>query len=288
MDAESRPDLLSRGVRPAFTAAVRLARAAAVVLVAGCGGKASPPPPDLPAVGRQSSLLRFPRAGGPVQAYVPDSLRPAGWQTLTPVPPLRQVVGVDLDERIAFALDTAGNLVGIDLEARGVRRSLLPGISTAAMGPDGSLFLARTDRKIVRLVRRSPVELTQQLAAIPRAMYGTVSGHLVAVTATAPRRLLLAGGESTLREEQLPEGQIAATYWGDLIAVAADTAVVLIETLGEPVFRSTRIGEGVRDVAFSPSGHRLYVSRNSRDVVVLDRYGFGALPSIRLPGIPRA
>lgn len=258
------------------------------LLSAACGGGNVPPPPDLPAVARQVSLLRFPRTGGPVTAFLPDSLIPAGWSTPLPAPPLRLAIGADLDERLAYALDEDENLVAIDLESRGIRRQLMPGVSAAVMGPDGSLYVARADRRIVRLVRRTPLELTDPLAGAPRAMYGTVSGQVVVVTPGSPRRLLFASSERAVHEELLPEGSVAATYWGDLLAVAADTAIILYETSGDFRVRSARVTDRARDVTFSPSGHRIYVARDSRDVVVLDRYGLGQLPSIRLPGAPRA
>lgn len=239
-------------------------------------------------MGRQVSLIRLPRDGGPVEAFVPESLVPAGWQTSNSAPPLRRAVGVDLDERIVYAIDQAGNLVGIDLESRGIRRDVMTGVSAAAIGPDGSLYVARPDNRIVHLVRRSPLVLTDPLPATPSSMFGTVSGHVAAITEGPPRRLLLTGADRAVHEEEVPEGRVAATYWGDLMAIAADTAVILIETGGEPRVQSLRVSGHGRDVAFSPSGHRLYLARDRREVLVLDRFGFGQLASIRLPDVPRA
>jgi DNA-binding beta-propeller fold protein YncE len=287
VDAQSRSDVLIAPFRH-LDAAVRLARAAALLVAAGCGGNELVPPPDLPAVGRQVSLLRFPRSGGPVEAFVPESLVSAGWRTNTPAPPLRHAIGVDLDERMAYAIDMSGNLVGIDLESGGVRRGMMADVRSAAMGPDGSLFVATADKRIVHLVRRAPVVLTEPLSSTPAVMFGTVSGHLVAVTEGDARGLLITGSDRAVHEEELPEGRVAATYWGELVAVAADTAVLLIETTGDPVMRSIRVSGGARDVVFSPSGHRLYVARDTREVLIMDRYGLAQRASIRLPDVPRA
>lgn len=234
------------------------------------------------------SLIRFPRDGGPVEAFVPESLVSAGWQSSNAAPPLRRAVGLDLDERMVYAIDQAGNLVGIDLESRGIRRDVMTGVSAAAIGPDGSLYVARPDNRIVHLVRRSPLVLTDPLPATPATMFGTVSGHVAAVTEGPPRRLLLTGADRAVHEEEIPGGNVVATYWGDLVAVAADTAVILIETGGEPQVRSLRVSGHGRDVAFSPSGHRVYVARDRRDVLVLDRFGFGQVGAIRLPDVPRS
>jgi hypothetical protein len=287
VDSQSRSDLLIRPLG-SVDAVVRFARAAALVVLAGCSGNELAPPPDLPAVGRQVSLLRFPRTGGPVEAFVPESLVSAGWRTTSNAPPLRRAVGVDLDERMAYAIDQSGNLVGVDLESGGVRRAMMTGVRAAAMGPDGSLFVATADKRIVHLVRRAPVVLTEPLSSTPAVMFGTVSGHLVAVTEGDARSLLITGSDRAVHEEQLPEGRVAATYWGELVAVAADTAVLLIETTGEPTMRSIRVSGGARDVVFSPSGHRLYVARDTREVLIMDRYGLAQRATLRLPDVPRA
>jgi hypothetical protein len=85
----------------------------------------------------------------------------------------------------------------------------------------------------------------------------------------------------------LPAGAAAATYLGDLVAVAADSAVILYEPQAKQPVRVLAVSGGARAVGFSPSGHRLYVVRRKGDIQVFDRFGNEALESIDLPGPAR-
>jgi hypothetical protein len=85
----------------------------------------------------------------------------------------------------------------------------------------------------------------------------------------------------------LPAGGATATYLGDLIAVAADTAVVLYEPTAKELVRSIEVSGQVTAVAFSPSGHRLYVARGKGDVQVFDRLSSELILTIELPGTAR-
>jgi hypothetical protein len=86
---------------------------------------------------------------------------------------------------------------------------------------------------------------------------------------------------------RLPAGAAASTYLGDLVAVAADSAVVLYEPQAEQPTRSIEMSGGVRAVAFSPSGHRLYVALRNGDLRILDRLSGEGLNTIELPGPAR-
>ena len=85
----------------------------------------------------------------------------------------------------------------------------------------------------------------------------------------------------------LPGGAAAATYLGDLVAVAADSAVILYEPQAKQPVRVLPVSGGARAVVFSPSGHRLYVARGKGDIQVFDRFGNEALETIGLPGPAR-
>ena len=251
-----------------------------------CGRDRISPPPDLPAVGGQVSLFRFPRGGGPVQVYYPDSLVPAGWRSIQPVPPLRRLLGADQDEHLLWALDTERNLISVDLETRGIRKAAT-GVIAATLSPDGSLYLVDSSRKILRLVRRQPVRFHAPLPATPRAMYGAVNEQLIALTGGPTPRLITANADQDIHSTPLPPGEATATTWGDLVAVAADTAVVLYETGGQRGRSTIASVEHARRVGFSPSGHRIYVTQDNPEILVYDRFSLKLLHTIRLPGLPR-
>lgn len=238
-------------------------------------------------MGAQVSLLRFPRAGGPVKAYHPDSLGDPNWTSQTAVPAIHRVFGVDLDERIAWALDMRDSLVSVDLQSRSVRKSL-GGASTGAVGPDGSLFLADARHHVRRVLRRSPIDFHDPLPAAPAALFGAVNDQLVAVTSGNQSRLITLNADEALHDTIIPSGDVAATFWGDLVAVAADSAVVLYETGGRRSVRSLPDRHHARRVAFSPSGHRLYVGNESDELTVYDRFNLKEITKVKLPARPRA
>jgi hypothetical protein len=68
--------------------------------------------------------------------------------------------------------------------------------------------------------------------------------------------------------------------------VAADSAVVLYETSGQRGRSSIAGVAHARRVAFSPSGHRIYVAEESPDIRVYDRFSLKQLHTLRLPGRP--
>src|SRR2546427_661385 len=79
-------------------------------------------------------------------------------------------------------------------------------------------------------------------------------------------------------------GDVAATRWGDLVAVAGDSGVLLIDPLArrDPAFIA--LADHPRAVAFSPSGHRVYVGRRTgAGLAVIDRYEREEIDGVALP-----
>ena len=68
-------------------------------------------------------------------------------------------------------------------------------------------------------------------------------------------------------------GDVAATRWGDLVAVASDSGVTFYDPLGRRTPAFVRLSDKPRALAFSPSGHRIYVARRSvPGLAVVDRF----------------
>jgi hypothetical protein len=222
-----------------------------------------------------------------VAVYHPDTLSEPTWSTTRPIPAIKSVLGANLDERLAWAVDQRNNLIAVDLETRGVREQL-KNVTFAAMGPDGSLYLSDQDRRVIHFVRRTPVSFQEPLPAAPRAFFGSLNDQLVAVTGGSSPVLIMATAEQGVTTVEIPEGAVSATYWGDLVAVAADTAVVLYETGGRRTVSTVRTPNSAREAIFSPSGHRMYVAEDADDVIVYDRFSLSELGRIELPDAPRA
>src|SRR5690606_22990013 len=138
---------------------------------------------------------------------------------------------------------------------------------------------------IVAVTRR----VARPVAGRPPAgpLYGTAGGQLLALGDEAePRGVLLGAGDSATTAD-LPGGPAAVTEWGDLVGVAADTALVLWHPSGGEV-SSIRFRRGAVAVAFSPAGHRAYVLTAEPRLDIVDREREQVLGSVELPGIGRA
>jgi hypothetical protein len=230
--------------------------------------------------------MRLPRNGGQARLYRVPALAESDWKEADKLPPLKRVVGADLEQRIVFALDAKDNLVGLDLESRRAR-TYLSGIREAAIGPDGAVYAVDSAAAVTQLVRRAPIRFRSKLAGATRQLFGTLNGSLIALPAADRGEALALGPDQPQGRAQLPAGEAAATYLGDLVAIAADSAVVLYEPTAKRTVRTLSVGGRARAVAFSPSGHRLYVGRDRGGVQVMDRFSGEALGTIDLPGPAR-
>ena len=138
-------------------------------------------------------------------------------------------------------------------------------------------------------MRRTPVRFRSKLQGKPAELYGTTGWGLVAHLAGRPAGIGVSGpGSGPNLRRRSPKGQLTSTFLGDLVAVAADTAVVLYPPrAASPSIRSIPIAGDARAVLFSPSGHRLYVARAAAPLLVLDRFEGTRLHEIELPGPAR-
>lgn len=181
-------------------------------------------------------------------------------------------------------MDSGGNVVAVDLETRAVRSAVLRGVAQAIMAGDGSIYVVDPERRVTHLLRRSPTRYRSPLPAAPRFLFGGLNDRLIAVTGGEAPEVVFLTPEAEAVQVPAPPGEAASTLWGDLIAIAADSVVALFDGHARTRRPSIRMGGGVRVVAFSPSGHRIYVGRDRGDLVVLDRFTQDELATIALSG----
>ncbi|HMV31526.1 MAG: SPOR domain-containing protein [Gemmatimonadales bacterium] len=231
-----------------------------------------------------SSLLRLPAEGGPAALYHVPGLEPWDWRLSTPMPALRRMVGADLDQELVYALTARNEVIALDLQTARPRPVLAQSVREVTIGPDGTLFTVDDSLRVVQFVRRNPVRFATRLPARPRDLFGTRGAALIAISAgTANGLTLLHPGEPPKRSE-LPTGDAAATFWGDLLAIAADSAVILTDPEHPDPLLSLPIDGHARAVLFSPSGHRFYVARREGGVLVYNRFTRQKVGEIDLPG----
>ncbi len=256
----------------------------------GCSGPSEAPVTELSDATQApppTTLIRLPRDGGAPRLYFPGTLTEIDWKVpVGDLLPVQQTIGADLDQRLAFVLSQDSSVVGIDL-ASGHVRTFIEGVTYAILGPDGTLFTVDSTMKVSQLHRRTPVRFGTQLEATPRAAFGTRSGQLMVLSDSGDTALTVLSGDQPSLRVALPAGPTAATHWGDLLAVATDSGAVLYEASATEQVRFLPLDPAPRQIAFSPSGHRMYTIGAEPSLTVIDRYGEKVLGTIDLPGPAR-
>jgi hypothetical protein len=262
---------------------------ASLLLLGACGGSPDLAPGNLPASSRSVpnvSLLRIPREGGLPRLYRTPVLDSAPWKPTEKLPPVDRVIGADSEQGLAFLLDRKNSVVALDLDTRRVR-TFLENVRHATLGPDGALYAVDTASSVVQLVRRTPVRFRSKLQGKPAELYGTMSGALLARLAGNRPALEYLGSDQAPTSTPLPAGEVTATFLGDMVAVAADTAVIVYTPQSKSGPKVIPIEGDARAVLFSPSGHRIYVARAAAPLLILDRFEGTPLREIELPGPAR-
>ncbi len=231
-----------------------------------------------------SSLLRLSAAGGTAELYHLPKLDEWGWKSSTPLPPIRKAIGSDLDLGVVYALSSKNEVVSFDLLTSRPRPQVTAGVRDVAVGPDGALFTVDDSLRVVQFVRRNPVRFESRLAARPRDLYGTRGSALLAVSSGQGATLTVLRSDDTPTRIPLPAGDVASTFWGDLLAVAADSGVVLVDPDHTDKITSIPVSGHARAVLFSPSGHRFYVARREGGVLIFNRFTRAEVAEIKLPG----
>lgn len=260
--------------------------------MAGSACRPAPPRGPLTVASAQPpqplSLLRIPHRGGKATLLRFPGLTPSSWTAREDLPASVRIIGADVDGRAIYFLDPKGSVVSLDLES-GRTQSAIAGVRAAAVGPDGTLYAASTADSVVELADRTPTTFSLKLPGTPRDLFGTGDESVVALISGRQPRVTVADRQQASPPLDVPVGDVAATTWANLFAFAADTAVVLYTPASNRLFRYLHPGDHVRHVAFSPSGHRLYVAREGEQSLdVYDRFTWSKLPDIDLPGQPGA
>jgi WD40 repeat protein len=231
-----------------------------------------------------SSLLRLPVRGGTAELYHVPRLEPWGWRATDPMPALERVVGADLDLGLVYLLDTKHDIVTLDLQTARPRPQAITSVRDVTVGPDGTLFTVDDSLRVVQIVHRNPVRVASRLPARPLVLFGTRGPALLALSRGASNVLSVLHATDPAGRILVPGGDASATFWGDLVAIAADTAVVLIDPDRPDSPVALPLRGHVRAVAFSPSGHRFYVALKDRELLVFNRFTRERLDKIDLPG----
>jgi len=227
--------------------------------------------------------IRLPAKGGTPGLYRLPRLTPVDGILKGKLPPVERVVGLDAESEYLFVTTAKHELLALDLGSGRVD-TVAVAVAKAALGPDGTLYAVDTLRHVISLSRRTRFAWPQALTAVPRDLFGATDQHLVGVI--PQDRLLVAAADQPATVRPIAAGgDVAASRWGDLVAVASDSGVTFYDPLGRRDPGFIRLADAPRALAFSPSGHRIYVARrNVPGLAVVDRYDRKELDGVALPG----
>lgn len=230
--------------------------------------------------------LRVPASGGALRAYALPGLTPLPWTLPGQTSPARTTVGIDVAGRRLVYRDSTGAVVAFDLVAFR-ERPIAPRGALADLGADGTLLT---------IDRRGAISESQPWGA--RAWPDTLRPGTRAVFAAPNARLLLLRGRAAdslvgiSRDGGVwfaapaPTGaRAAASREADAVAFATDSGITVIEDRDPRSPWSVPLRGVPDDLAFSPSGHRIYVAlRTASALAVVDRFAQRGRSPVSLPG----
>jgi DNA-binding beta-propeller fold protein YncE len=205
------------------------------------------------------------------------------------LPPLARVVGLDAESQVLFVTTTTNQLLSLDLETGRVDTVALSVVVTV-LGPDQTLYVVDAKRHVVSVARRARLTWPQPLSVIPKELFGAADQRLIAIVPgdsahPSTLRLITVAADQPPATRLLPfSGDVAATRWGDLVAIASDSGVLLVDPQARRAPAFIPLADHPRSLAFSPSGHRVYVTRRSgAGLAVIDRYDHQEVDGVALP-----
>ncbi len=240
--------------------------------------------------GRSAAVLvRLSVKGGTPRLYRLPSLTELPGTLRGRLPAVDRVIGTDDADGLLFLHSAKGDAIAYDLQS-GRADTVATGVTMAALGPDGTLFTIDAKKRVVSYSHRSKTAWPQPLAATPAAIFGGADQRLIAVTSEKKPRLVAETLDQPAVMRPYPgSGVVEAARFGDEVASATDSGLVLIEPVGRRAAAFVPLTDHPTSVAFSPAGHRLYVSRKTGfGLAVVDRFTRDEMDGVALPGMARA
>jgi hypothetical protein len=200
------------------------------------------------------------------------------------LPPVERVLGVDRETGALFVRTGKHEVLALDLESGRVD-TVAGDVQRATLGPDGTVYAVDAKRHVTVLSRRVRLSWVRPLPGDPIDLFGATNERLVATIAGDEAQVVVAAADQPPATRPLPaEGDVASTRWGDLLAVASDSGVILLDPLGRRQPGFVPVPDHPRALVFSPSGHRVYVgTRSGLGLAVVDRYALREIDGVALP-----
>jgi cell division septation protein DedD len=269
----------------------------AALALAACGSSdrradAEPSTPSAASRGPDQIVLRVPRAGGRVAAYVYPQLDSAVWTSADAAPALDHVLAFDGESGLLAAVDRKGVPTRLSLREGTVRAAVKTPLADAASADGETIYGVGKDGEVVRL---TPTSATwrQKLAAPVDDVFPQSDGSiLVAATregGTTIWRLRPPDTEVGDSVRLAGAGRPLSTPLGDRLYYTEGTELFGVRIRDLEPLKRVQLTSAVRDVASTPSGDRLFVVlEGASALAVVDRYQEAVERTVTLPGEARA
>jgi SPOR domain len=225
--------------------------------------------------------LRLPSRPGTPRLYDLPALQPLDAR-FTAGPAVDRIVGFAGDDDFVYAM-AGTDLAALDLRT-GRYLTLDSAVTRAGMAPTGAVLLARADGSLGLAADRrvGPAPPLPAVGSVEE-VWPLPAGRLAVIArGDSGRELHVVGGGTDAARRVLPEGPVTHSPWGDVVAVASPEGVLLVEVLADVSPHRVRVRADLRALAFSASGHRLYVATTEPEILVFERYEGDGLARIRL------
>ncbi len=230
-------------------------------------------------------LIRLPRTGGTVRAYLYPRLDSAVWTGRTTS--VNRVLGFDAEGGALATVDARGNPARVDLRvgesslaSKAALASLKSPTGTEIYGVDGN-------GRVVRLARGGDWTFTPPYPA--RAVFPQSDGGLIVAAQHGNETVLwlLRPPDTKIRDTvSLPVTMRAVTAQvGDRVYLTTDTALVGVRGRDLTPVPPIRVRGHIVALAPTPSGDRIYIaSATDSSLAVVDRYTDRVATTVQLPG----
>ncbi len=230
-------------------------------------------------------LIRLPRTGGTVRAYLYPRLDSVVWTGRTTS--VSRILGFDPEGGALAITDAKGQPARVDLRLG--ESSLASKASLASLKAPGGTEIYGVDAKgrVVRLTRGSDWTLDTPYPA--HAVFPQSDGSLVIAAQHGAEAVLwlVHPPDTRIRDTvSLPITMRAVTAQvGDRVYMSTDTALVGVRSRDLSQVPSIRVHGHIDALAPTPSGDRIYVAiAGDSALAVVDRYTDKIATSVQLPG----
>jgi len=230
--------------------------------------------------------LRLPGGGGALRAYALPGLTALPWTLPGPASAAHGTVGMDVPGRRLLFRDTSGAVVAFDLVAFR-ERPIAPQNALASLGADGALLTVDRRGAIAESQPWGSRPWPDTLGPGTRAIFAAPNARLLIVRTHGGDSLKgIARDGGAYFAAAVPQGAPAvASRDGDAVAFATEEGLVVVEDRDPRNPWAVKLAGSPRVLAFSPSGHRIYVGpRDRNELVVVDRFQRAKRGTISLPG----